>query len=90
MKQKLTGLIESIFQMKGSHFLAYTDRIAFFTSHAQTRFKLWFFIKVCDALSYFLDNIFIRFGTKLHRQILGIPMSTNCVPLVTDLSLKLS
>ena len=32
-------------------------------------------------------NIYIRFGTKLYRQIVGIPMSTNCAPLVADLFL---
>ena len=31
--------------------------------------------------------IFIRFGTKLYRQIIGIPMSTNCAPLVAGLFL---
>ena len=34
-----------------------------------------------------MDNIFIRFGTKLYRQVLGIPMDTNCAPLVADLFL---
>ena len=34
---------------------------------------------------FFLDNIYIRFGTKLYRQIVGIPMGTNCAPLVADL-----
>ena len=34
-----------------------------------------------------MDNIFIRFGTKLYRQTIGIPMGTNCAPLVADLFL---
>ena len=34
-----------------------------------------------------LDNIFIRFGTKLYRQVVGIPIGTNCAPLVADLFL---
>ena len=34
-----------------------------------------------------MDNIFIRFDTKLYRQIVGIPMGTNCAPLVADLFL---
>ena len=38
-------------------------------------------------LSYLLDNIYIRFGTKFYRQIVGIPMGTNCAPLVADLFL---
>ena len=39
---------------------------------------------MCEALIYLLDNIYIRFGTKLYRQIVGIPMGTNCAPLVAD------
>ena len=31
------------------------------------------------------NNIFIRFGTKLYRQTIVIPMGTNCAPLVADL-----
>ena len=42
---------------------------------------------MCDALHNLLDNIFIRFGSKLYRQIVGIPMGTNCAPLVADLFL---
>ena len=42
---------------------------------------------MCEALIYLFDNIFIRFGTKLYRQIVGIPMGTNCAPLVGDLFL---
>ena len=38
-----------------------------------------------DTLCYLLDNIFIRFDSKLYRQIVGIPMDTNCAPLVADL-----
>ena len=37
---------------------------------------------MCDALHYLLDNILKRFGSKLYRQIAGIPMGINCAPLV--------
>ena len=32
-----------------------------------------------------MDNVYIRFGTKLYRQIVGIPVGTNCTPFVADL-----
>ena len=35
----------------------------------------------------FSQTIYIRFGSKLYRQIVGIPMGTNCAPLVADLFL---
>ena len=39
---------------------------------------------MCDDLHYLLDNVFIKFGSKLYRQIVGIPMGTNCTPLSAD------
>ena len=46
---------------------------------------LWSCQNVCDALVYLLANIFIRFGTNLYRQTIGIPMGTKCAPVVADL-----
>ena len=43
--------------------------------------------KLCEALTFLFDNIYIRFGSKLYRQITGIPMGTNCAPFVSDLFL---
>ena len=40
-----------------------------------------------DALNFSFANIFIRFGTKLYRQDIGIPLGTNCAPLVANLFL---
>ena len=48
---------------------------------------MWSCQNVCGAFSFLLDNIYIRFDTKLYRQIVGIPMGTNCAPLVADLFL---
>ena len=59
----------------------------FFTSEQPKQYKLWSCQKMCDALHYLLDNIFIRFGSKLYRKIVGIPMGTNCAPLAADLFL---
>ena len=42
---------------------------------------------MCDALHYLLDVIYTKFGLILYRQIVGIPMGTNCAPLIADLFL---
>ena len=51
------------------------------------KYHAWSCQNVYDALIFSLDNIFIQFGTKLYRQVVGIPMDTNCAPLVADLFL---
>ena len=86
-KEKLTELIEQTFNKEGSLYLACNDNNAFFTSEQPKRYKLWSCQKMCDALYYLLNNIFIRFGSTLYRQIVGIPMGTNCAPRVADLFL---
>ena len=87
IKDKLTKLIEQTFNREGSLYLDCNDKNAFFTSEQPKEYKLWSCQIMCDALHYLLDNIFIRFGSKLYRQIVGIPMGTNCAPLVADLFL---
>ena len=59
----------------------------FFTSEKPKKYHAWSCQNVCDALTFLLDNIFIQFGTKLFRQVVGIPMGTDCAPLVADLFL---
>ena len=60
------------------------DKKSFFTSEQPKRYKLWSGPKMRDALHYLLGNILIRFSSKLYRQTVGVPMETNCVPLVAD------
>ena len=80
-------LIERTFQREGSLYIACNDRNAFFTSDAVRNYNLWSCQEVCEALTFLLGNIYIRFGSKLYREIVGIPMGTNCAHLVADLFL---
>ena len=87
IKENLNDLTEWTFHREDSLYLACSVRNAFFTSEVHKNYILWTCQKVCEALTFLLDNIYIRFGTKLFRQIEGIPMGTNCAPLVADLFL---
>ena len=87
IKEKLNDLIEWTFHREGSLNLACNVRNVFFTSELHKNYTLWTCQKVCEALTFLLDNIYIRFGTNLFRQIVGIPMGTNCAPLAADLFL---
>ena len=68
IKDKLVDLIERIFQREGSLYIACNDRNACFTSDAVRNYNLWSCQKVWEALTFLLDNIYIRFVSKLYRQ----------------------
>ena len=59
IKEKLIGLTERTFQREDSLLLACNDRNAFFTSEEHGRYTLWYCQKVCEALTFLLDNIYI-------------------------------
>ena len=42
---------------------------------------------ICKMTQFLVDNIYVRFGGQLFRQMVGIPMGTNCTLLLADLFL---
>ena len=66
IKENLLDLIKRTFYKKeGKLYLDCNDKKAFFTSADHYRgYHLCSCQNVCDAFSFLLDNIYIRFGTK--------------------------
>ncbi len=87
IKDKLIPRIEKTFAKMGFKYLACNSRTAFFTDASQSKYTLLSCEDVCTSLEFLLDNIFVKFGNHIYRQNVGIPMGTNCAPLVADLFL---
>jgi hypothetical protein len=87
IKEKLTDLIKNTFKRVEKTFIACNDHRAFFTGSGVGHYTMWTSTEVCNALTFLLENIFVRYGNTIYRQIVGIPMGTNCAPLVADLFL---
>ena len=78
IKNQLVDLIENTFRRKEVLYLACNVEHAIFASKEHKKYSLWTCQKVPEALVYLLDNIYtcIRFGSKLYRQKVGIPIRT--------------
>ena len=59
IKDKLVDLTERTFQREGSLYSACNNKNAFFTSDAVRNYNLWSCQKVCEALTFLLDNILL-------------------------------
>ena len=42
---------------------------------------------IINTLEFLVDNIFLVFGGKFFLQIVGIPMGTDCAPILADIFL---
>ena len=43
--------------------------------------------ELVTMIEYLVDNIFVQAGNKIFRQGIGIPMGTDCAPLLANLYL---
>ena len=42
---------------------------------------------IIRMVEFVINNIYVEFGVHVYQQSVGIPMGTNCAPLVADLFL---
>ena len=55
--------------------------------------RSWLLLSCEDVeamLHFLLDNIFLQVGGKVPQQCVGIPMGTNCAPLLAELFFMLT
>ena len=64
--------------LKSSYYLI--DRI--FSNKKYDSYKCWSSAELCEALTFLMENIYVQFDGMVYQQIVGIPMGTNCAPLM--------
>ena len=52
-----------------------------------TRMHIGLALELCEAFTFLMDNIYVQFDGMVYQQIVGIPMGTNCAPLIANLFL---
>ena len=87
IKKKFTSLINWAFKKSECEYICSNSFRSFFSSNKQKNYVNWTCFDTIYALEFLLDNIFVRFGDSVYRQVIGIPMGTNCAPLIADLFL---
>ena len=87
LKNNLKILIEEAYKIRGAKYLS-------INRHGKAYWALGcsndINISACELIElieFLIDNIFIGVGNKIFRQHIGIPMGTNCAPLLANLYL---
>ena len=66
-----------LLEIRSSHNIVYYSSYLLFNSYRELGL----------AIDFLIDNIYVRFGSSVFRQVIGIPMGTNSAPLLADLFL---
>ena len=88
LKLQLHDLLERVFTTRGKTFIATNSYHTFWTNDRKsTKYTHFTYRQLCLAVDFLIDNIYVRFGNSVFRQVIGIPMGTNSAPLLADLFL---
>ena len=58
-----------------------------FSNKKYGSYKCWTCAELCEAFTFLMENIYVQSEGMVYQQIVGIPMGTNCAPLIADLFL---
>ena len=84
---RVKKLIKLTFDKNEDCHLLVNGRQAYFSQSTRDGYLPFSCSGFCDLLEFLISNIYIKFGAELFRQIIGIPMGTNCAPLLANLYL---
>ena len=88
LKHELHDLLERVFNTRGKSFIATNNFHTFWANDRKsTKYTYFSCRELCLAIDFLIDNICVRCGNSVFRQIIGIPMGTNSAPLLADLFL---
>ena len=92
LKSRISNLVHNAFRKKDGSVrythIKLTRAKGYFTHDINGgRDNMFTADSICEMIEFLIDNIFVQFGGLLFRQVIGIPMGTNCAPLLADLFL---
>ena len=85
-KQKCC-LCQLLFQQRVKTYLCTSMKEGFFRNKKYDSYKCWSCADLCEAFTFLMENIYVQFDGMVYQLIVGIPMGTNCAPLIADLFL---
>ena len=87
LKHRIYELLEKTYVVRRKSFIATDNFRTFWTDEKKCNRHHFSSKDLCHAIDFLIDNIFVRFGGKVFRQVIGMRMCTNSAPLLADLFL---
>ena len=89
IEAKVLSLVNWCFNRESKSYLCTSFKAGFFSNKTYDSYRCWSCAELCEAFTFLMENIYVQFQIDgmVYQQIVGIPMGTNCAPLIADLFL---
>ena len=85
LKDKITNLIHSAYTCRKSQYIEVCQDKAFWSNIVS--YKAVTAVHLVELFNYLIDNIYVCVDGSVFKQCVGIPMGTDCAPVVANLFL---
>ena len=87
LKDVLNKYIKTVFKVKGKRYIIVCGKSCYFSNRRDNN-KITFTANgLIEQVNYIIDNAYVEFNGQIYRQIVGIPMGTNCGPYLANIFL---
>ena len=88
LKNNSHELIDEAYKARGAMYFAVNEKeICYWANSRGVYIMNISKTELVAMIEYLVDNIFVQVGNKVFRQCVGIPMRTDCTPLLANLHL---
>ena len=74
IKKKFSRIFKKVFEREARPFINVNNFKAYFSSSKNKNFFSFRFSDMMEILTFILDNIYVKFGNKIFKQVIGIPI----------------
>ena len=87
IKENVLSLVKWCFNRESETYLCTSDKAGFVSNKKYDSYKCSTCMEFSEAFTFPMENIYVQIDGLVYQQIVGIPMGTNCAPLIADLLL---
>ena len=80
-------LVTEAYRIRGANYISIHGAKSFWSDQAVDGCINVELDKIIDHIHFLIDNIYIGIGNRIFKQVIGIPMGTDCAPLLANLFL---
>ena len=87
LKQNVDSFVRRVFKHKNKRYIVITEKNAYFSNKRSKDYSSFTADEFISLVEFIVDNSYIVYQNQVYRQIIGIPMGTNCAPDVANVYL---
>ena len=87
LKTRMEELIRNAYNTRDASHMALGKDYAYWTSRPVANTRNLTVNQLVEMFNFLIDNVYTQVGSAVYQQTIGIPMGTDCAPLVADLFL---